>query len=288
MRMRNVGPKNITRSLLEDKPRKKKHLMLSDGAKSDKPSKSMSFKVLASKNPEDLTPEEKRALKKKRIERRKKRDLEAMQQAETNDKRFDKGLTRGEKNLARKEKKLSASRALIVSTGANLTPKERRELAKQTESYFGANSSKIMDLLENGDADSGITVLKKTLLMTIIRVLPMAEQILTDSGTAKGTYQFVTLISQMRELMADIQADRDKQFIAQSITEQIIRPAFMNMAQEMLTQHHSFRKQGDLFVASDKSKYFSEQLMNLGKDLATKMQLEYREVESKIVEALKN
>jgi hypothetical protein len=277
--MRNVGPKNITRSLLEDKPRKRKKKLEGDD---------LTFRVLARKDPEDLSDDERRELKdlrKKRKERKKKRELETMEQAERNDRDYE----AEKKGLKRKETKLSKSRDLVVSVGAgNLSTKERKALERQAESYFGANSVKIMDMLENGDADSGITVLKKTLLMTIIRVLPMAEDILTNSGTAKGTYQFVTLISQMRELMADIQADKDKQFLAQSIAEQIIRPAFMNMAQEMMMQHHTFRKKGDLFVVPSKNSYFSEQLLELGKNLAAMMQTEYKEVSTKIQEALKN
>lgn len=279
MRMRNVGPKNITRSLLEEKPRKKKKKLGGDD---------LSFRVLARKDPEDLSDDERRELKdlrKKRKERKKKRDMEAMEMAERGDKNYD----IEKKGLKGKEKKLSKSRELVVSIGAGgLKPKEKKALAKQAESYFGQNSIKIMDMLENGDADSGITVLKKTLLMTIIRVLPMAEEILSNSGTAKGTYQFVTLISQMRELMADIQADKDKQFLAQTVSEQIIRPAFMNMAQEMLMQHHAFRKKGDLFVQPTKNNYFSEQLLTLGKELAGMMNTQYKEVAEKLQEALKN
>lgn len=274
MKMRNVGPKKITQSLLEGPKRKKRHVPEEDDAKT--------FRVLARKDPEDLSDDERRKLKKLRKERKKKRELDAMLKGQAEDNRAEKGL-KG------KERKLSKSRDLVVSTGVlALTAKDKKKLQKQAESYFGNNSMKIMDMLEAGDADGGITILKKTLLMTIIRVLPMAEEILTNSGTAKGTYQFVTLISQMREIMADIQADRDKQFLAQSITEQIIRPAFMNMAQEMLTRHHDFRKKGDIFVIPEKSTFFSNQLLDLGKGLAGAMQEEYKDVSVKLVEALKN
>ncbi len=277
MRVRNVGPKKITQSLLEGPRKKRPAIKLEDENKT--------FRVLARKDPEDLSDDERRKLKrmrKERKERKSKIEHNDMLKGQAEDNRYDKGLKR-------KERKLSKSRELVVASGAmELTKKQKRLLQKQAESYFGANNSKIMEMLEMGDADGGITILKKTLLLTIIRVLPMAEDILNETGTAKGTYQFVTLISQMRELMADIQADRDKQFLAQSVSEQIIRPAFMNIAQEMLTQHHNFRKKGDLFIIPAKSNYFSEQLMELGKGLAGFMQEEYKDLSSKMVEALKN
>ena len=270
MKMRNVGPKRITQSLLEGPMKRKKRVDQDDEART--------FRVLARKDPEDLSDDERRKLKRMRKERKKKREVDAMLKGQAEDNRFAKG-----------DKKLSKSRDLVVSTGIlALSAKDKRRLKKQAESYFGSNSSKIMEMLETGDSDGGITVLKKTLLMTIIRVLPMAEQILTDTGTAKGTYQFVTLISQMREIMADIQADRDKQFLAHSITEQIIRPAFMDIAQDMLTKHHDFRKKGDIFVVPEKTTYFSNQLLDLGKTLAGNMQERYKEVSEKLIEALKN
>jgi hypothetical protein len=277
MKMRNVGPKKITQSLLEGpKTKKTKQLLLVDDEKQKK--KNKTFRTLSRKDPEDLSEDERKKLRKLRKERKKKRELDAMLKGQAEDNR-----------ASRKDKKLSKSRDLVVSSGVlNLSAKDKRELRKQAESYFGNNSSKIMEMLETGDSDGGITVLKKTLLMTIIRVLPMAEQILTESGTAKGTYQFVTLISQMREIMSDIQADRDKQFLAQSITEQIIRPSFMNIAQQMLTEHHSFRKKGDMFVIPAKSNFFSEQLLAVGKDLANFMQTEYKDISVKLSEALKN
>jgi hypothetical protein len=268
MKMRNIGPKKITQSLLEGPIKKRK----------DPEDETKTFRVLARKDPEDLSEDERRKLKRLRKERKKKREVDAMLKGQAEDNRFEKG-----------DKKLSKSRDLVISTGVlALSEKDKRKLKKQAESYFGNNSTKIMDMLNAGDADGGITILKKTLLMTIIRVLPMAEEILTQSGTAKGTYQFVTLISQMREIMSDIQADRDKQFLAQSITEQIIRPAFMDIAQDMLTMHHDFRKKGDLFVVPEKSTYFSNQLFALGKDLAGHMQTRYKEVSEKLVDALKN
>jgi hypothetical protein len=282
MKMRNVGPKKITQSLLEGPARRKKRTK--DGV-TEYENGDRTYKVLARKDPDDLSPEEERTLKKlrrERKERRKKREHEAMLKGQAEDNRFD-------KRLKGKEKKISKSRELVVQSGVlDLTEKDKRRIAKQTESFFGGKSSKIMEMLEMGDSDGGITILKKTLLMTIIRVLPMSEQILSASGTEKGTYQFVTLVSQMRELMADIQADKDKQYIAQSITEQILRPAFMNLAQEMINQHHDFRKRSDMFVVPEKSSRFSQELMELGKSLASSMQVEYRDVSAKINEALKN
>ena len=116
----------------------------------------------------------------------------------------------------------------------------------------------------------------------------MAEQAIINSETGKGTYQFVTLISQIRELIADIQADQDRKYIAQRILETIIRPMFMDIAQAIITDHHEFRKSMESMVMPKHTASFNQELQTLAKGLAAKMNTQYKETEIKISDALKN
>lgn len=223
MKNNRVGPKNITRSVLEERPRKKKRRPVED---------------------DEDTP-------------------------------------------VRKTKKLkTGSRELVVISGAksDMTAKDR----KSVKSFFGSRSGQIIDMLKIGDQDSGMALLKKTLLMTVIRVLPAAEKVLTESGTTKGTYQFVTLISQIRELMTDIQADGDRKYLARSVMESIMKPAFMDLAQEIINSHHQFRKESGRMIVPSKTQEFSADLQNLAMNLAKKMNDKYNEIGVKMEEALKS
>lgn len=181
----------------------------------------------------------------------------------------------------KKKKKLE-----LVIANATPTTKITADDKKIVKSYFAGHSKKVMEMLKAGDTDAGMSILKKSLLMTVIRALPKAELILNQSGAARGTYQFVTLISQIRELITDIQADGDRKFLAQSVMETILKPAFMDLAQDMINDHHQFRKNSAALVRSEKSQEFSSDMQVLATNLATKMQKKYTEIGSKLEEAL--
>jgi hypothetical protein len=184
-----------------------------------------------------------------------------------------------------KDKKKKTSTELVVSSPANkLTRKEKTTL----DSYFGDHSEKILQMIEMNDHDGAMTLLKKKLLQTTVDILPYAEDILRGSGTSRGTYQYVTLVSQIRELISDIQADQDRRYLARTIADNILRPAFMDVAQTMITEHHAFKTRTSEFLNEKHTKKFNDMTMELAQLLARKMNDVYREVEAKMFEALKN
>lgn len=216
-----------------------------------------------------------------RPKKKKKREVEDIEDVQ------EKREKKVKKALGKLEKSVSSRELTVVVDGrgdpSNLKKKEKKAI----KGYFGSAAPAIMDMLEEGNNDGGITALKKSLLLTVIRVLPSAEKTMVDSESGKGTYQFVTLISQIRELVGDIEADRDRAYIAQSLLETIIRPAFMDMAQELMTKHHEFRKATEDYVKPAEAQAFSRALMSLAKDLAGGMTTTYKDVATKLVEALK-
>lgn len=209
------------------------------------------------------------------IRRKKKEKVEA--EEVTSEERVEKA----KKKLAKVAASVGTS--MVISEGHGLKKSEK----KAVNNFFGERSGAIMEMLEVGDSDGGIASLKKALLLTVIRVLPDAEAAMVDSKGQKGTYQFVTLISQIRELVSDIQADRDRAYIAQSLLETIIRPAFMDVAQTMLTTHHEFRKATEDYIVPKDAQIFSAALINMAKELASNMNVVYKDVSAKLVEALK-
>lgn len=186
-----------------------------------------------------------------------------------------------------KELKIKPSSSLKtkkVGTELVLTSKKAQAAV---EANFGKHSGAIIQMLEMNNNDGGITLLKKRLLQMTINVLPAAEQQLVETGAQKGVYQFATLVSQIRELITDIQADNDKKYVAQSIAETILKPAFMMLAQDIINDHHDFRRATENFVKTEHAREHSSELRELAKTLANKMTVSYRDVSTKIFEALK-
>jgi hypothetical protein len=171
-----------------------------------------------------------------------------------------------------------------VDTSQKVLPKSVKQ---EVKTFFGSESKKIMELLTVGDQDSGISLLKKTLLLTVIRALPASERVLAESNNSRGVYQFNQIVSQIRELITDIQADRDRAYIAQSLIETIIRPAMMDIAQNVLSKHHEFRKATEDYIIPKQQQTFSTSLIAMAKDLAGDMNVAYKDISAKLIEALK-
>jgi hypothetical protein len=62
----------------------------------------------------------------------------------------------------------------------------------------------------------------------------------------------------------------------------------MDVAQTMITEHHSFKTRTSELLNEKHTKKFNDMTMELAQLLARKMNDVYREVEAKMFEALKN
>jgi hypothetical protein len=133
-----------------------------------------------------------------------------------------------------------------------------------------------------------LLLLKKRLLQTSVGLLPFAEQTVRESKSARGVYQFSTLISQIREIMGDIEADRDRDLLLTVIDERVIKPAFMDMAHEIVMKHFEFRKNLEQAVRPDEVQRFNLQFKRLARELATDMQGHYFKIREGLDKALKN
>lgn len=184
----------------------------------------------------------------------------------------------------KRESKSKKKIKLKKSTAVTVLPKKTQ---KAIEAEFGKHSHSIIQMLEMNNNDGGITLLKKRLLQMTVNVLPAAEEALVNSGAQKGVYQFATLVSQIRELITDIQADADKKFISQRLAETILKPAFIQLAQDIINDHYEFRKHMEPMIKTESTREFNNSLRELAKQLANKMNEQFKVVSTKMFEALK-
>lgn len=178
-----------------------------------------------------------------------------------------------------KGKSISSSTELAIQVPSRLPVAERRAI----KAHFGEASTKIISMLELSDHDNALSMLKKKLLQSAISLLPLAEQMVSNTEGSKGTYQYVTLVSQIRELIGDLEAQRDRKFIAQNLIAEVIRPAFMDLAQFMIEDHHEFRKNMERFVKPSSVSDFNLAFAGLAKGLAQKTQTRYVELASSVI-----
>lgn len=158
----------------------------------------------------------------------------------------------------------------------------------QLEADFGKHASRVIKMLEMDHTDGALTLLKKKLLQTSVGLLPFAEKTVRESKSARGVYQFSTLVSQIREIVGDIEADRDRELLLQVINERVVKPAFMEVAHQMLTRHYEFRRELELSIRPDAVQDFNKKLKRISKILAEDMNVQYTKIMEGLERALKN
>jgi hypothetical protein len=111
-----------------------------------------------------------------------------------------------------------------------LLPGVRKSSLRRLTTMFGQRSDDIIDLLELDNADGALSLISKTLLQTLIDVLPVIERNVRRTKGQRGVYQLNQVISQVREMCHDIQAYKDKSRMGTLLVERHIRPAFLDIA----------------------------------------------------------
>jgi hypothetical protein len=120
--------------------------------------------------------------------------------------------------------------------------KAKKGSLKTGKSLFATRNKKIQELLEDSNQDGAISLAKKLMLQTVIDIIPLAETVIRESETARGVYGFNALISQARELIADLEASRDQQDLVNKILVNIIQPLLITHTQQMIDIHYRLKK----------------------------------------------
>lgn len=114
-----------------------------------------------------------------------------------------------------------------------LLPGVSKSTLRKLNSMFGQRSDAIIAMLETTDTDGAAALVTRTLLQTLVDVLPVVERNVRRSKGARGVMPLNQVISQMRELLHDIQAYKDRDSLADSLIDRHMRPAFLDLAMQM-------------------------------------------------------
>lgn len=114
-----------------------------------------------------------------------------------------------------------------------LLPGVSKTTLRRLNSMFGQRSDTIIAMLETTDTDGAASLVTRTLLQTLVDVLPVVERNVRRSKGARGVMPLNQVISQVRELLHDIQAYKDRDALADSLIDRHLRPAFLDLAMQM-------------------------------------------------------
>lgn len=105
---------------------------------------------------------------------------------------------------------------------------------KSIVTVFGQRSDTILKLLEDDEnTDGALTLTYRTLLQTMVDILPVIERGVRTSKGRKGVIPLNQTVSQIRELVTDIQSLRDRGQLGASIVEKYVRPSYLDLAAQI-------------------------------------------------------
>lgn len=184
------------------------------------------------------------------------------------------------------DEELSESTALAVYSEDNLPKISKLKGKAKLRTIFGPNTEKILRLLEDDDTDPALALIYKRVLQTVVDVLPLAEMGIRSSKGVRGVHGFTMLISQLRELMVDVQSAQDRGMMGETLFANIVVPNASGLAQTVVQEY--------AMVAADLKSFLSpedyEKAAGLLKDsrarLANAMTKDFRSIKEGIVNAL--
>lgn len=181
---------------------------------------------------------------------------------------------------ARKKRDKKAKKDLVVA-------KDREKSLKKVGSKFGVSAKEVAKMIDKGDTEKAVGYFQKKLLAATVMLIPIAERKYKKTGAQSHAYAMNALISTARELAQDLQATGDRQKLALKVIGEILQPAFRAVAQSIIDEHYSLKKDLEDYCADGESKRkMKERVDRSGMAVARHARLVYENVSERTNEAL--
>ncbi len=153
-------------------------------------------------------------------------------------------------------------------------------------SILGDDAESLMQLLENGDADSAITRLNKRLIQTVIDLIPEVETNIRESKGRYGVHSFNGLVQTIRELVIDLQSAQDRGAMGEAMVEKLIRPAFLDLATDVVKEYSMVQSDMQSIMPHDQFLEFRRHQLESRDRIAKALQDKYVDLQEKIISFL--
>lgn len=175
----------------------------------------------------------------------------------------------------------------VMSTPAILPGDNSPDRVRGVLTMFGQRADVILGLLEHEDrTDGALSLIQRTLLQTMVDVLPVIERGVRRSQGRKGVIPLNQTVSQIRELVADLQSLRDRGHLGATIVERVLRPAFLDIGVQLAQGFNNMMLSAKLKMADEDFRAYSVELQDTQRGLATYMQQQYAEVKEGVSSSL--
>lgn len=165
----------------------------------------------------------------------------------------------------------------------SLTKLDNQELS----SLFGEQNAKILDLLQTGDTDKATIHFQRQMLSTLIDMIPIAESKYRETGHERAAYAMNSLISQSRELIADIQASGNQQDLINNLLMKVIQPHISMLFQNSVDNYYYLKRMLESNIKPGMQQEVNSIIDNSAKEFAHYLENVYNSMRSAIQEQLK-
>jgi hypothetical protein len=165
-----------------------------------------------------------------------------------------KSKTKRVKDLVSDNKKPKASSRLVsgavkktsltvaVSPVRKLAKLEKQtELLKKAGTTFGVPSKQLYSMIQEGKIDQAVVFFQRQMLATILRLIPIAEKQYRREKKEHTAYALNSLVSQARELTADIQSSADRAAVAEVIVTDVLMPTFRSFIETVVIETQTLK-----------------------------------------------
>ena len=176
----------------------------------------------------------------------------------------------------------------VMALPAVLSVQASQNKVRGLTTLFGQRADIILQLLESdSDTDGALTLLQRTLLQTMVDVLPVVERAVRTSRGQRGVYQLNQCISQIREITTDIQSLRDRGQLGAAVVERVLRPAYLDLAVQISLAVTTIDNDAKSYMDSEAHLRFrNEVLVDIKRTLATYVQSQYETVKAGVTSGL--
>lgn len=113
--------------------------------------------------------------------------------------------------------------------------------SKGLKSSFKTQIPRIHELLAAGNNSGAAALIQRGLLIALTEIVPKVENNVNKYPTTNNVYGLNSLVSQQLELLAAIRAEGDQSALVDRLCNEVLRTAFMDVANNLVTtMHHIF------------------------------------------------
>lgn len=159
--------------------------------------------------------------------------------------------------------------------------------AASLRTIFGDDADEMIALLEDGDSDdSALSKLNKRLIQSSINIIAEVEQGIHESKGRYGVHSYNGLVQTIRELVIDLQSSKDRGAIGLTITEQILRPSFLDIGMKLMEEYAKVAHDIKDLIGADEYKEFRTSQLESRERIASFLQDQYSKMRDETVKFL--